>query len=234
MRFFLLIFTKKITKKPFFKKILLTLRFSLLFFICSFISSCSYSNACYSNLKGVFSFEKGNYSSALLSYKKAANLSPGSKEYIYYNIGRLYSSLGENASSAGVLDSVTELNDKKLEYRINYLKAVIAHNEGRYKDAIFLYKKSVKIDNSDINLLKGLELAFRQLENRKSIEKKTGERISQSPDTDNYLEKKDKNTEEDKTAEIAVSDSVLDLIFTEEVMLCPGSGKVDLENSFDW
>ena len=194
--------------------------------------SCSYPNACYNNLKGVFSYENGNFGHALINYRKAAAETVNNSEYIYYNISRVYHDMGENSASSGILDSLSGLNDKKLEYRINYLKAVIAYNEGRYNDAVLFYKNSIKIDNSDIELLKGLELSFKQLENIKSGEKHKKENSGSPADKDpSESEKRDAGT---NTGDRSVSADVLDLLFTEEVILCPGNGDMEQENTPDW
>ena len=205
---------------------------------CISLMSCTYSNACYNNLKGVFSFEKGNFRHALINYRKAASETENNSEYIYYNISRVYRDMGENSASSGILDSLTGLNDKKFEYRINYLKAVIAYNEGRYDDAVLFYKNSIKIDNSDIELLKGVELAFKQLENRKSGKKnKRGNSGSSSARTD-FAEKKSgnsgKNDAEPPAEGEKASADVLDMIFTEEVKLCPEKGNTEQVNTPDW
>ena len=135
--------------------------------------------------------------------------------------------MGENSSASGILDALSGIDDKKLEYRISYLKAVMAHNEGRYDDAVVFYKKSIKIDNSDINLIKGLELAFKQLENRQRglNNKSDGTAASAAEHSeDNNIQSVDINGSAD----------IIDLIFTEEVKLCPGNRITDQTDLPDW
>ena len=201
--------------------------------ICSvFFISCSYPNACYNNLKGVFAFENGNFGQALINYRKAASEAEEKSEYVYYNISRLYRDMGENSASSGILDSLTGVSDKKLEYRINFLKAVIAYNDGRFDDAVLFYKNSIKIDNSDIELLKGLELSFKQLENRKSG--KNNKRGTSGSSADNGSADSEKRDGGTYTGDRSVSEDVLDLLFTEEVILCPVKGDVEQKNTPDW
>ncbi len=120
----------------YFNKNISLLRIYTVIILTLLLSSCTYSSACWNNLKGVFSFEKGRFGDALVSYGKAADKNNNNTEYVYYNISRVYRDLGEISSAAGILDSMSGIDDKKLEYRISYLKAVIAHNDGRYDDAV--------------------------------------------------------------------------------------------------
>ncbi len=194
--------------------------------------SCSYPEACYNNLKGIFLFENGNYGLSLVSYRKAVSGSRGKSDYVYYNISRLYRDMGERRSASGILDTLKENSDERLDYRVNYLKGIIAYNEGRYEDAVLFFKKSVKIDNSDIHLIRGLEMAFRQLDLRKRGKKISAEKGFISSDSE-----KDKKETISNDADSKVSHSASDIInhmYTEEVKLWLGNGDTDQEYIYDW
>ena len=200
--------------------------------------SCSYVNACYDNIKGVFLFESGKYSQSIVSYNGALENSGNRSDYIYYNLSRVYRDMGENQPAGEILSGLSLKNVKNLEYNVNYLKGVIACNEGRYDDAVLFFKKSIKIDNSDINLIKGLELAFLKLENRKGRQKNdsdTGENSSSSSGSDlpdsaaGYEENR-----ESRSGRIKSASDIIDYMFTEEVSLWLGNGNTDQENISDW
>lgn len=94
----------------------------------------------------------------------------------------------------------------------------------------FFYKNSIKIDNSDINLIKGLELAFKQLENRKSGKGQNNKSDGTGASTAEHSED-NKNIQSDGRYG---SSDIIDLIFTEEVKLCPGNRITDQTDLPDW
>ena len=211
--------------------------------ITSALSSCSYSQSCYNNLKGIYASENGSFGKALISFKKALSGSSRNSEYIYYNISRIYRDMGEPEAASGILSGITGNADKGLEYRINYLKGIIAYNEGEYEDAVLFFKNSVKINNSDINLIKGLELAYFQINNKKAGRKEIiskQRRITENMENKSGPEGPPHESDNGKSDTAAVGSGelpggkVLDYMFKEEVRLWLGDGDTDPENTPDW
>ena len=163
---------------------------------------------------GVYSLETGEFGESVLYFKKA--LSYGDKRgYVNYNISRVYSDIGETQAAVRILADKMNSTDEKITYRNNYLRGVIAYNSGQYHEAALFFKKSVQIDNSDIKLLKNLELSIFQMENKKKDEGgKTDKKSSYLPEQSGV--------------------EILDYIFSEEVPVWIESPEDASESTPDW
>jgi tetratricopeptide (TPR) repeat protein len=211
--------------------------------------SCSYSGACYNNLKGIYASENGDYGKSVIYFKKAMQHS-NSADYITYNISSVYRDMGEKEAATDTLLEITGNAVDEILYRKNYLKAVISYNEGRFSDAVDFFKKSVIIDNSDINLIKGLELAYMQIENRttggesvQSISDITASGNTDGEDSqigsDLIQDNGEKEQSSEESSNINEGENfyqgrILDYMFAEEVPLWLEYGENSSENIPDW
>lgn len=211
--------------------------------------SCSYSGACYNNLNGIYASENGDYGKSIIYFKKALKHS-SSTDYINYNVSSVYRNMGEKEAALENLSKISDDANEKVRYRTNYLKGVILYNEGRYSDAVDFFKKSVKIDNSDINLIKGLELAYMHIENRKTAGggvKDTKERTASGnttgedyqPGSKLFQVKEETGLSSEESPDIKEGEKfpqgrILEYMFAEEVPLWLEYGENSSENLSDW
>ncbi len=195
--------------------------------------SCSYPKACYDNLSGIYSAQKGKYGKALADFGRASlSKKTGQKEgidrYLDFNIASVYREIGETESAENKLRSIVHGGDKSLEFRINYELGSISYAGGDYENAAGFFKNAVLIDNSDIKLIWNLELSLLMLkeERRKKAAGKSALSDSNS-DTDGDGKNKGRIKKES-------TDKLLDFMFSGEVPLWQDAAGEESVKKKDW
>ncbi len=143
--------------------------------------SCSYSRACYDNLTGIFAADSGDYSRALSAFSRAASSGgAGIEKYTEYNAASVYRDLGEFSSAEKKFMSIDPGDEPEFAYRLYSELGALAYRSGEYEKAATFIKKAVLIDNSDIKLIRNLELALLMMEETRDRDKKDSEKESLS------------------------------------------------------
>jgi len=135
---------------------LILLLFTLLF------SSCNGLEPGLSVLAGNYNYQVGEFQQATIKYVKG--LEKGRfTEWIYYNMGNVYFSLGEGEAALDVWTNVDTVEDRDLRYRLNFNKGVLFYQLGRYDEAYDLFKEALKSDPASIDAKINLELTLGKL-----------------------------------------------------------------------
>jgi len=195
--------------------------------------SCSYPKACYDNLSGIYSAQNGKYGKALAYFGRASlSVKSGQKEgvdrYLDFNIASVYREIGETDSAENKLKSIVHGGDKSLEFRINYELGSISYARGDYENAAGFFKNAVLIDNSDIKLIRNLELSLLMLKEESG--KKAGSKTAFSesnPDADGDGKNKGHIKKES-------TDKLLDFMFSGEVPFWQDAAGEESAKKKDW
>jgi len=125
-------------------------------------SSCNAMEPGMSVLVGNYSYQIGEFQQATINYLKGLE-SQRYKEWIYYNMGNVYFSLGEGSAAVDVWSNAESAEDADLRYRLNFNKGVLYYQLGRYNEAYLLFKEALKASPSSIDAKINLELTLGKL-----------------------------------------------------------------------
>lgn len=113
-------------------------------------------------LLGNYNYQIGEFQQATVSYVKG--LETGRyNQWIYYNMGNVYFSLGESGAAMDVWSHAESAEDPDLRYRLNFNQGVLQYQLGRYEEAYVLFKESLKADPASIDAKINLELTLGKL-----------------------------------------------------------------------
>ncbi|MDX9801296.1 MAG: hypothetical protein RBT69_08180 [Spirochaetia bacterium] len=193
--------------------------------------SCSYSKACYDNLSGIYSAQKGKYGKALADFGRASvSEEDGGKNsisrYVDYNTALVYRDIGETVSAENKLASISSGDDSALEIRINHELGLISYARGDYEDAAGFFKNAVLIDNSDVKLVQNLELSLIMLKDEGARKDRS---LSEKSDGDAYPGEDSKELSIKKS-----TDKLLNFMFSEEVPFWQESAGEERATEKDW
>ena len=80
-------------------------------------------------LSGNQKFRSGEYQDAIIDYLKGLD-SDTNKDYFYYNLGNVYSSLGESPSAFSVWNMADGESNSVLKFSLLYNKGYLEFQEG--------------------------------------------------------------------------------------------------------
>ena len=138
------------------------LRNILLVLIPVFFTSCNAMEPGMSVLVGNYSYQVGEFQQATINYLNGLD-SHRYKEWIYYNMGNVYFSLGEGGAAIDVWSNVESTEDSDLRYRLNFNKGVLYYQMGKYIESYNMFKIALKTNPSSIDAKINLELALGKL-----------------------------------------------------------------------
>lgn len=134
----------------------------LLLLVSINFSSCNGLEPGLSVLKGNYNYQIGEFQRATINY--VAGLERGRfTQWIYYNMGNVYFSLGESGAALDVWSNVDSAEDRDLQYRLHFNKGVLYYQLGRYEEAYGLFKEALKSDPTSIDAKINLELTLGKL-----------------------------------------------------------------------
>lgn len=142
-------------EKRFLKVLILSAAFIL------FIS-CNAMEPGLSVLVGNYSYQVGEFQQATINYVKGLE-NRKYTEWIYYNMGNVYFSLGEGGAALDVWANVETASDSGLRHKLNFNKGVLYYQLGKYSEAYLMFKESLKADPSSIDAKINLELTLGKL-----------------------------------------------------------------------
>lgn len=127
-----------------------------------FLSSCNALEPGMSVLVGNYSYQVGEFQQATINYLKGLE-SQRYKEWIYYNMGNVYFSLGEAGAALDVWANVELTEDSNLRFRLNFNKGVLFYQLGKFNDSYAMFKEALKAEPSSIDAKINLELTLGKL-----------------------------------------------------------------------
>jgi len=127
-----------------------------------YFTSCNAMEPGLSVLVGNYSYQVGEFQQATINYVKGLE-SRKYKEWIYYNMGNVYFSLGEGGAALDVWANVETALDSELRHRLNFNKGVLYYQLGKYSEAYNMFKEALKADPSSLDAKINLELTLGKL-----------------------------------------------------------------------
>jgi Ca-activated chloride channel family protein len=109
-----------------------------------------------------YDFEKGVYSRANYKYLKV--LEKGDSNYVLYNLGNVYFSLGESAAALRMWGKVADADSSELQFRLDFNKGLMYFDDGEYMNAFNSFKSALLIKPDCKDTKKNLELALQKID----------------------------------------------------------------------
>lgn len=130
--------------------------FSMLFL------SCNIRNMYLDVIRGNYYYGRGLYQSAVVSYLRALDADKH-REWVEYNLGNVYHSLGETDAAASMWENASETRDGPLQYHIAFNRGTLNYEMGKYREAYDEFKRALQLRPSNVETKINLELSLRKM-----------------------------------------------------------------------
>lgn len=107
-------------------------------------------------------FRSGDYQDAIIDYLKGLD-SETNKDYFYYNLGNVYSSLGESPSAFSVWNLADGRANAALKFSLLYNGGVLEYQEGDYEVAYNQFRQALILVPTSIKAKINLELSLNKM-----------------------------------------------------------------------
>lgn len=107
-------------------------------------------------------YRSGEYQEAIIDYLKGVN-SESNRDYFYYNLGNVYTSLGEYPAAFSIWSRTDGGVNSQLKYNLLYNRGFLEFKLGNYKDAYNLFQQALIIMPSSINAKINLEITLNKM-----------------------------------------------------------------------
>lgn len=126
------------------------------------LSSCERLLESSTILSGNQKFRSGNYQESIIDYLKGLD-SDTNKDYFYYNLGNVYSSLGESPSAFSVWNLTDGESNSSLKFSLLYNKGYLEFQEGNYELAYNHFRQALLLMPSSIKAKINLEISLNKM-----------------------------------------------------------------------
>jgi len=138
------------------KKIIFLLLLSFLLFSCSKI------NPAFLVLRGNYHTRQGMYQQADVDYLKAEDKS-SFQEWIQYNKGNIYYSLGETESALQAWQMAENPALEELSFNLSFNRGVLYFDQGDFPSAYQEFRKALELKPTDLDTKINLELTLAKI-----------------------------------------------------------------------
>ncbi len=107
-------------------------------------------------------YRSGEYQDAIIHYLKGLE-SDVNKDYFYYNLGNVYSSLGEYPSAFSIWNLANGGTNSQLKFNLLYNRGFLEYQLGNYGESYKLFRQSLIIIPSSIKSKINLELSLNKM-----------------------------------------------------------------------
>lgn len=107
-------------------------------------------------------YRSGEYQGAIMDYLKGVD-SDTNRDYFYYNLGNVYSSLGESPSAFAVWDRTDGRVNSQLKFSLLYNRGVLEFQDGNYEKAYEHFRQALTLMPSNIEAKINLELTLNKM-----------------------------------------------------------------------
>lgn len=107
-------------------------------------------------------YRSGEYQEAVINYLKGFD-SESNRDYFYYNLGNVYSSLGEYPSAFSIWELTDGGVNTKLKFNLLYNRGFLEYQLGNYKEAYRLNREALAVMPSNIKAKINLELSLNKM-----------------------------------------------------------------------
>ncbi|HOV37556.1 MAG TPA: tetratricopeptide repeat protein [Spirochaetales bacterium] len=125
--------------------------------------SCSGATTGWLIVQGNYYYSKGDFQRAQLSYLQA--LEKGKyAEWIHYNLGNVYYTLGEGKAALEEWEKAELTQDRRVMFNVAFNKGLLSLESGNFKEAERLFKRALELDSTHIPAKINLEYTLKKLE----------------------------------------------------------------------
>jgi tetratricopeptide (TPR) repeat protein len=136
---------------------------ALSFFLLTLcLSGCGMRNVYLDVIQGNYYSGRGQYQEAIVSYMRAFETGKHT-DWVEYNLGNAYYSLGEIEAAASVWDKAAETQDPRLQFHLAYNKGSLYYEMGKYREAYEEFKHALRLEPSAMDAKINLELSLRKM-----------------------------------------------------------------------
>ncbi len=138
------------------------LKISVALLVCLSFTSCERLLESGTILSGNQKYRSGEYQEAIIDYLKGFN-SESNRDYFYYNLGNVYSSLGEYPSAFSIWGRTDGGVNSKLKFNLLYNRGFLEYQLGNYEESYKYNKRALMIIPSSIKGKINLELSLNKM-----------------------------------------------------------------------
>ena len=132
------------------------------------VSSCGIAEPHVSVLRGNYSFGQGRFQTATVSYLHALERDQY-REWISFNLGNVYHSLGESESALGMWQMAREADSEALLFGVHYNTGLLFYEAGRYREAYEEFVAALRLSPASIAAKINLELALERVQAAEAV-----------------------------------------------------------------
>jgi tetratricopeptide (TPR) repeat protein len=180
--------------------------FAFLFF------SCSTKEPVFEIVQGNILYSGGDYMTTSLCYYNALKKT-GKTEWIRYDLGNVFNSLGEPEYAITELEGSLTATDRELVYRAHFNLGSIFFEAGKFDESVEHFKAALKAKPDDKDAKRNLEIAAKRLDTEESRSQSLSQSMSLSADA---------------------SETLKDAHEKEVYLWTLGTAQTGTENSHDW
>ncbi|MCL1818154.1 MAG: tetratricopeptide repeat protein [Spirochaetaceae bacterium] len=112
--------------------------------------------------QGNYHYGRGSYQKAIVSYLRALETEKYT-EWVEYNLGNAYNSLGETQAALAVWEKAGLTQDPDLQFHIAYNKGCLYYELGKYREACGEFRHALRLEPSAVDAKINLELSLRKM-----------------------------------------------------------------------
>lgn len=121
--------------------------------------SCDLMEPAWSVSSGNYSYTRGRYQQATILYMDSLDYGKY-HPWIYYNLGNVYTALGEGDAALAMWEKVEDSNQEELLFRLNYNRGHLYYQRGEYTLAFENFRQALKHKPASRAAKINLELAL--------------------------------------------------------------------------
>ena len=181
-------------------------------FFAVLLAGCGMNNVYVDVIQGNYHYGRGHYQQAIVSYLRALETEKHT-EWVEYNLGNAYHSLGETEAALAVWETAGLTQAPALQFHIAYNKGCLYYELGKYREAYGEFRHALRLRPSAVDAKINLELSLRKMASG-------GDPASQT-----------------KIGSIGAGDEsgrILDYVRRKEGTKWTATGSIDDHNSEDW
>ncbi|MDR3200621.1 MAG: tetratricopeptide repeat protein [Spirochaetales bacterium] len=126
------------------------------------VSGCGIRNVYVDVIQGNYYYGRGQYQEAIVAYMRALE-SEKHTEWIQYNLGNAYHSLGESAAALAVWSAAGVTQDPALQFHIAYNTGSLYYEMGKYREAYEEFRQALRLEPAAVDAKINLELSLRKM-----------------------------------------------------------------------
>lgn len=132
------------------------------------LSSCGIAEPHVSVMRGNYAFGQGRFQAATVAYLHALEREQY-REWISFNLGNVYHSLGESESALGMWQMARAADSETLLFGVHYNTGLLLYEAGRYREAYEEFVSALRLNPASIAAKINLELALERVQAAEAV-----------------------------------------------------------------